>query len=111
MEQKIIDQCHKIAKKEKIQQRQTDAKASKELLRQTFHGKPPRRAQKAKKATFKLKALAGQQVRELERKRAPQQKNQYQEALDRNQRIIHQQRFDQNNVVAIHGLYCQRQSS
>ncbi len=64
MEQKTIDQCHKIAKKEKIQQRQTDAKASKELLRQTFHGKPPRRAQKAKKATSKLKTLAGRPVRE-----------------------------------------------
>jgi len=35
--QKVIDPCHKIAKKEKIQQRQTDAKASKELVRQTFN--------------------------------------------------------------------------
>ena len=52
---KVIDQCNKIAKKEKIKQRQTDAKASKELLCQTFNGKHPRRAQKAKKATSKLK--------------------------------------------------------
>ena len=93
--QKVIDPCHKIAKKEKIKQRQTDAKASKELLRQTFNRKHPRRAQKAKKATSKLKTLAGRQIRELERKRAPQQKSQY-------QKIINQQRFDQNKVDAIH---------
>ena len=99
---KVIDQCHKIAKKEKIPQRQTDAKASKELLRQTFNGKHPRRAQKAKKATSKLKTLAGRQVRELGRKRAPQQKSPYQKELDRYQRVIDQQRFDKNKVVAIH---------
>ncbi len=88
-----------------------DAKASKELVRQTFNGKHPRRAQKAKKATSKLKTLAGRQVRELERKRDPQQKGPYQKELDRYQRVIDQQRFDQNKVVAIHGLHCQRQGS
>ncbi|MCY3998105.1 MAG: hypothetical protein OXE55_01955 [Flavobacteriaceae bacterium] len=61
---KVIDQCHKIAKKEKIKQRQMDAKASKELVRQTLNGKHPRRAQKAKKATSKLKTLADRPVRE-----------------------------------------------
>ena len=35
---KVIDQCHKIAKKEKIPQRQTYAKASKELMHPTFTG-------------------------------------------------------------------------
>ena len=100
--QKVIDQCHKIAKKEKIQQRQIDAKASKERVCQTFHGKHPRRAKKAKKATSKLKTLAGQPVRELERKRDRQQKSPYQKELGRYQRVIDQQRFDQNKVVAIH---------
>ena len=100
--QKVIDQCNKIAKKEKIKQRQTDAKASKELLRQTLNGKHPRRAQKAKKATSKLKTLAGRQVRELGRKRDHQQKSQYQKELTWYQKVIHQQRFDQNKVVAIH---------
>ena len=69
---KVIDKCHQIAKKEKMQQRQMDVKASKELVRQTFHGKHSRRAKKAKKATSKLKTLAGRQVRERQRKRAPQ---------------------------------------
>ncbi|MCY4253138.1 MAG: hypothetical protein OXC64_00190 [Flavobacteriaceae bacterium] len=100
--QKVIDQCNKIAKKEKIKQRQTYAKASKELVRQILNGKHPRRAQKAKKATSKLKTLAGRPVRELGRKRAPQQKSQYQKELTLYQKVIHQQRFDQNKVVAIH---------
>ncbi len=99
---KVIDQCNKIAKKEKIPQRQTDAKASKELVRQTFNGKHPRRAQKAKKATSKLKILAGRQVRKLKRKLAPLQRSQYQKELDLYQRVIDQQRFDQNKVEAIH---------
>ena len=85
-----------------IKKSSTNAKASKERLRPTFNGKHPRRAQKAKKATSKLKTLAGRQVRELGRKRAPQQKSQYQKELDRYQRVIDQQRFDQNKVVAIH---------
>ena len=99
---KIIDQCNKIAKKEKIKQRQTYAKVSKELVRQTFNGKHPRRAKKAKKATSKLKTLAGRPVRELGRKRAPQQQSQYQKELDLYQRVINQQRFDKNKVDAIH---------
>ena len=99
---KVIDQCHKIAKKEKIPQRQTYAKASKELVRPTFQGKHPRRAQKAKKATSKLKTLAGRPVREGTRKRPPLQRSPYQEAFELYQRVIDQQRFDQNKVVAIH---------
>jgi len=87
---KVIDQCNKIAKKEKIKQRQTYAKASKELVRQTLNGKHPRRAQKAQKATSKLKTLAGRQVRELGRKRDHQQKSQYQKELTWYQKVIHQ---------------------
>ena len=97
--QKVIDQCRKIAKKEKVQQRQIDAKASKELVCQTFNGKHPRRAQKA---TSKLKTLAGRQVRELKRKLAPLQRSQYQKELDRYQRVIDQQRFDKDKIDAIH---------
>ncbi len=105
---KVIDQCQKIAKKEKIPQRQTDAKASKERVRQTFNGKPPRRAQKAKKATSKLKTLAGRPVRELKRKRPPLQRSPYQEAFELYQRVIDQQRFDQNKIYVIHGWHGQR---
>ena len=68
----------------------------------TFHGKHPRRAQKAKKATSKLKTLAGRPVREGTRKRSPLQRNPDQKELDRYQRVIDQQRFDQNKVDAIH---------
>ena len=109
--QKVIDQCHKIAKKEKRKQRQTYAKASKELVRPTFNGKHPRRAQKAKKATSKLKTLAGRPVREWKRKRPLLQRSQYQEAFELYQRVIDQQRFDQNKVDAVHGWHGQREGS
>lgn len=70
---KVLDQCNKIAKKEKIQQRQTDTKKSKSLMRETHNGKHPRRIRKAKRATSKLKTLAGRQLRELHRKLSPEQ--------------------------------------
>ncbi len=66
---------------------------------------------KSQKATSKLKTLAGRQVRELGRKRDHQQKSQYQKELTWYQKVIHQQRFDQNKVDAIHGLHGQRQGS
>ena len=91
-----------MAKKEKIPQRPTDANPSKERVRQTFHGPPPRRDQKANKAIAKRKTIAGRLVRELKRKLAPLQRIPYQKELDQYQRGIHQQRFDQDNIDALH---------
>ncbi len=91
-----MDPCHQMAKKENIKQRQTVAKASKERGRPTVNGKPPQRAKKAQKATAKGKTFAGRPVRELERKPAPQPKGLYPKERGRDQRVIHQQRFDQN---------------
>ena len=41
---KVIDGCNRIAKKEGVQQRQTYARESKELLRTTYNSKHPKRA-------------------------------------------------------------------
>lgn len=40
LSKKIIDRCNKIAKREGIQQRQTYTKVSKQLVRDTYNGKP-----------------------------------------------------------------------
>ncbi|MCY4162150.1 MAG: hypothetical protein OXE77_09850 [Flavobacteriaceae bacterium] len=50
-----MEQCNRRAKKEKIKQRQTDAKTSQELVRPTFNGKHPQCVKKAKRTTSKLK--------------------------------------------------------
>ncbi|MCY4217102.1 MAG: hypothetical protein OXC92_08990 [Flavobacteriaceae bacterium] len=57
--QEVLDNGHKRAQKEKVIQRQTDAKASQELVRPTFHGKDPRRAPKAHLQTQDLSGETG----------------------------------------------------
>ena len=65
---KIIEGCHDIAQQEGIEQRQSEEKTSKELLRQTYNGKHPKRWKKARAARKKLRTLARQVIKELERK-------------------------------------------
>jgi len=65
---KIIEGCHDIAQQEGIEQRQSEEKTSKELLRQTYNGKHPKRWKKARAAKKKLRTLARQVIKELERK-------------------------------------------
>ena len=64
---KIIDKCNEIAKKEKLIQRQTYVRISKQLVRETHNRNHPKRRKKAKKADAKLKTIAGRLLRELER--------------------------------------------
>ncbi len=64
---KIIDKCNEIAKKEKLIQRQTYVRISKQLIRETHNRSHPKRRKKAKKADAKLKTIAGRLLCELER--------------------------------------------
>ena len=63
---KVIEGCNRIAKAEGINQRQSYRRISKQLLRDTYNGKHPKRRKKAQKARGKLKTLAGRQLREHE---------------------------------------------
>ena len=47
---KVIDGCNKIAEKEDIKQRRSYTRESKQLVRDTYNGKHPKRARKARKA-------------------------------------------------------------
>lgn len=62
---KVIDKCNALAGREGLAQRQSYARVSKRLLRDTFNPKHPKRAAKAKKAVKKLRAMAGRVLREL----------------------------------------------
>ncbi|HLV52210.1 MAG TPA: transposase [Flavobacterium sp.] len=71
---KVIDYCNKIAEKEGIKQRQCYTKVSKQLVRDTYNGKHPKRAKGARKSARRLKTIALRMVRELERNFTPEQK-------------------------------------
>jgi IS5 family transposase len=56
-----------IAQQLGLKQRPTYTRVSKQLVRDTFNPKYPKRTVKAKKAGRKLKTIAGRLIRELER--------------------------------------------
>ena len=64
---KVIDKVNKIAKKEGVEQRQSYRRVSKQLLRQTYNGKHPKRRKRAEKARRKLKTIAWRLIRELDK--------------------------------------------
>lgn len=67
LQQKIIDNCIKIAKQEGIILRRSYKRTAKQLFRDTYCGYPKRR-KKANAAKRKLKTIAVRLIRELERK-------------------------------------------
>lgn len=82
---KVIQGCNRIAGKEGAKQRQSYKRTCKQLLRDTYNARHPKRCKKAKRSQSKLRTLAGRQLRELERKLPPDQK-----------------RHDKNKIYSIH---------
>jgi IS5 family transposase len=99
---KVIDNCNKIAEKEGINQRQKHKKESKQLVRDTYNGKHPKRSKKAKKAKKRLKTIANKQLRELDRKMTEEQKNHYQNDLNLYKRAVNQQKNDTDKIYSLH---------
>ncbi|GHT17977.1 IS5 family transposase [Bacteroidia bacterium] len=99
---KIIDKCNKIAETEGIKQRQRYTRQSKQLLRDTYNGKHPKRAKQAKKAKKRLKTIAAKQVRELERKMNEAQQKEYSDELKKYKKVILQQKNDKDKIYSLH---------
>lgn len=99
---KVIDQCNKIAEKEDIDQRQRYTRESKQLLRDTYNGKHPRRAKKAKKSKRRLKTIANTLLRELGRKMSEEQQGKYAKELKLYHRAVNQQKNDTDKVYSLH---------
>ena len=97
---KVIDGCNRIAREAGVEQRQSYRRTSKELLRQTYNGKNPRRYRKAQSTRKKLRTLAGRQARELERK-LPDPES-YREHLDLYGRVLSQTRTSKDKVYSLH---------
>jgi IS5 family transposase len=99
---KVIDKCNKIADKEGIQQRQRYTRESKQLVRDTYNGKHPKRAKKAKKSKKRLKTIANTQLRELERKMNDSQKQRHENQMEICKRAVNQLKGDNDKIYSIH---------
>jgi IS5 family transposase len=99
---KVIDNCNKIAEREGIKQRQKFKKESKQLMRDTYNGKHPKRKKKATRAKKRLCTIAKHQLRELDRKMTSEQKVRYQDDLNLYRRAVHQQKGDKDKVYSLH---------
>lgn len=99
---RIIDKCNQLADCTGVNQRQSYTRVSKQLVRDTFNPKHPKRVVKARKAGKKLKTIAGRLIRELERELPPQQLILHQDTLNFYKQIINQKRTDKNKVYSIH---------
>ncbi len=99
---KVIDLCNKIAIKEGTKQRQRYTRVSKQLMRNTYNGKHPKRSKRAKKSRAKLKTLALRLIRELERNFTPQQHALYREQLQLYKKAVTQKRNDKDKIYSLH---------
>ena len=99
---KIIDGCNRIAEDEGIKLRRSYRRESKELLRDSYNGKHPKRMKAAKKARKRLKTIANAQIRDLKRKMNETQTISYVEKLELYQRVTNQKPQDQDKVYSLH---------
>jgi IS5 family transposase len=99
---KIIDKLNSIANKHDITQRQSYVRTSKQLVRDTYNSTHPKRKKKARKASRKLKVIAGRLLRELERKLPSAVWLTYQDELDFYKGVLAQKRSDKNKVYSLH---------
>ena len=99
---KGIDSCNTIAHKEGINQPQRYTRESKQLVRDTYNGKHPKRAKKARKSNRRLKTIANALLRELERRMSQEQKNRYLQEFNLYKQTVNQQKDDTNKVYSLH---------
>ena len=99
---KVIDKCNKIAEEAGIKQRQRYTRESKQLLRDTYNGKHPKRAPQAKKAKKRLKTIANKMLRELNRKMTEAQKSYHKKDIELYTRAVNQQKDDKDKIYSLH---------
>jgi IS5 family transposase len=99
---KVIDHCNRIALEARIKLRRTYRFESKQLLRDSYNGKHPRRAKRARKARKRLKTIANALIRELKRKMNPLTAAAYQERLALYYCAVNQQINDSNKIYSLH---------
>ena len=93
---KVVEGCRRIASKENVVQRQSYVRMSRQLLRDCYNARNPRRRKKASSSLRKLRTIAGRVVRELERNG---------ERLELYRRVPAQRCSDKDKVHSLHKPY------
>jgi IS5 family transposase len=104
---KVIDGCNRIAAAERVKLRRTYRRESKQLLRDSYNGKHPRRAKQAKKARKRLKTIANVQIRDIHRKLGEKLIEKYAQKLELYSRVVNQGIHDTNKVYSLHKPFTQ----
>ncbi len=99
---KVIDYCNKIAGNEGIKQRQCYTKVSKQMVRNTYNGKHPKRAKAARKSQRQLKTIAMRLIRELQRNFNAEQQEFYKDLMTLYTKVVTQKRNDADKIYSIH---------
>lgn len=98
----IIKKCVKIAEVEGIELRQNYKRTIKKLSYQQRFRKSKRQNHLAKKASRRIKTIAGRLVRELPGKLTPTQMEKYSTDIELFKRVLSQKREDKNKVYSLH---------
>jgi len=99
---KVIDYCNKIAENEGIKQRQRYTQVSKQMVRNTYNGKHPKRAKMARKSQRQLKTIAMRLIRELQRNFNAEQQEFYKDLMTLYTKVVTQKRNDADKIYSIH---------
>jgi len=99
---KIIHKCRKIAEEENLLLRQSYTRTIKKLSTIQRFKKNKGGTAKARKASKKIKTIAGRLVRELERKLPAQTLTTYSPELSLFKKVLAQKRSDSNKTYSLH---------
>ncbi|HUV00562.1 MAG TPA: IS5 family transposase [Bacteroidales bacterium] len=103
LHKKIIEGCRKISKKEGIKLRQSYTRTVKQLMIEQKFRDHPKKRKKANAAARKLKTIAGQLVRDVERSLDDIDRlSYYDEQLWLYYRVLGQKRDDKNKIYSFH---------
>jgi IS5 family transposase len=100
---KIIDNCLVISKKENTSLRQSYRREVKNLMKDQYNSKHPRRAKKARKARKRLQTIARRLIREL-RRELPEDLLSfvYESELQLYEKVLDQKRGDKDKIYSLH---------
>lgn len=99
---KIIKECRAIAENEQVELRQSYSQTVKKLSTIQRFQKNKHGAKPAKKASKKIKTIAGVLVRELYRKLPADRLNKHSNALSLYEKVLAQKRSDSNKTYSLH---------
>lgn len=99
---KVIKQCNKIAKQEKLPQRQTYTRTTKKLLIKQRFAHHPKRKKEARAALRKLRTIARRLLTELERNLTQTLQEQYAGELINLKKVVNQKKTDKNKIYSLH---------